>query len=158
MKHPDHDSLSAFLDNEISDELHRHIQSHITECSSCAVLVESLRTARERVQDVESVELPDTFASNVSTKVRSRMSQENEWSVIEKMAEKVLTGIAVVVVMIFITVTLLDLRDPASETRTAGLFDLYIRDSTVANLVTAESITRDDVLAAALTHEEGLTP
>jgi len=158
MNHPHHILVQAYLDEDLPSSEAGQIRDHIDGCASCQRTVQELREAKLSIRALDGIALPSTFAADISSAVRSTVDQEAEWSIIEKTAEKILTGIAIVVLFLLVASNLFVDETELREARTAGLLELFIRDTTVVRIVTAESLTRDDILAVALTREEGTTP
>lgn len=158
MKHPATDIMLAVIDGHVTSDEAKAARSHIESCAVCEGEVRRMRSVISRIREAEGLDLPAGFASDIASTVRARVDQETEWSHIEKSAERVLTGIAIVVVILLAVTTVFNDQPVNGDARTAGLIDYYIQDTTVARLVSAESITRDDVLAAALTEDQRQTP
>ncbi len=158
MDHPSPRTLQEHVDGMLNGHDEQEVRSHVGSCRSCSLTVSELMLARHRVRDLPGLSLPPDFAANVATAVRSRAEEEQEWSVIEKTAEKLLAGIAIIVILLLTASETLFRPDESGVAQTAGLLEVYIRDTTTVRLLSSETITRDDVLAAALTPAEDGTP
>jgi anti-sigma factor RsiW len=51
--------LSAYLDDETSDELCMEIERHLEDCTNCRVVVDTLRKTVELVRDLPQPDLPE---------------------------------------------------------------------------------------------------
>jgi len=64
--------LSNYLDGEISPDLRRDIEAHVTQCRHCAALLDSTHNLIVLIADERRLELPVGF----SGRLRKRLEKE----------------------------------------------------------------------------------
>lgn len=138
------------FDGELSNALSDEVNGHIGRCADCASFLEALRLTSSTLRSSADIEFSETWSAKTAAAVRSRVSIESEWSVIEKTAEKIFVALALIVILLMsFGPTNGDVPD-GNQVSSVGFLNLYIQDTTVARMVASSKLSKDDVLAAAL--------
>ncbi len=153
MKHLTREKLNLFVDGQLGGGEASDVREHLSGCSGCSRLHSDLISLRTRLQSVPPPDLPASFAQTVLDRTRSEAGQEQEWTIIEKTAEKVLAGLTFAALVLWALSSGMNGISDRQAERSAGLLDVYIRDSSTVKLMSGETLTRDDLLAAALMQE-----
>jgi hypothetical protein len=108
------------------------------------------RGLRKSVRDAGNIRLSGEFAKHTVAVVRMRYQTEEEWSIIEKTAEKIFVGLAILVLLLMTFGPTNGDVPGESQVQRPGVFNEYLSDTTVVRLVASGQLSKDDVLAAAL--------
>lgn len=68
------DSLTAYLDGELTAAEARILRAHIAECAECRAEIELLRRSYDALACLDEVSVPETLAPGVKARVRRRRS------------------------------------------------------------------------------------
>jgi len=62
--------LNGFVDGLLDDESQAAVAAHLRKCPACAALVETLREARDLLQQAESITASQQFERRLKTRLR----------------------------------------------------------------------------------------
>jgi anti-sigma factor (TIGR02949 family) len=67
-------ALSDYVDGDVSPELRRELERHLSECRTCQVLYDTTRKTLQIVTNVGSFEVPEAASERLVTKIMSRLT------------------------------------------------------------------------------------
>jgi len=143
--------ISAFVDRELNDSQAATAREHLRSCAECRLFEQGLRSLGEDIRFAGDVNLTEQFTNNVLRAVRRDDEEVRSWFPAERAARHLVVGLSVIVVVFISLATMARPEDPV-------LIEPYLAgeqaDSSVTrSLLTKESISKDDVLFAALTRK-----
>ncbi len=141
--------LSAYADEEVTDEERRFVEDHVGGCRDCRSQLAQMRTLKRTVHAAGDIELPYSFANEVVRSIHHDDEVNISWNDIEHLAFRFVLGLTVVVLLL-VGITSFQQRSDVlpMERYMTGLNP----DSAASQLLTKQgSITRDDVMFAVLT-------
>ncbi len=143
--------ISAFVDRELNDSQAVTVREHLRSCAECRLFERGLRSLGEDIRLAGDVHLAGKFADNVLRAVRRDDEEVRSWFPAEQAARRLVAGLSVIAVVFVSLATMARPEDPV-------LIEPYLTgepaDSSVTrSLLTKESISKDDVLFAALTRK-----
>lgn len=97
---------SAYIDNMLSNEEKLDFENHISECQSCNIAFENLKLIIEVTNDVEEVELPINFSSELRAKLELERNSKNKEVSFKR--KKTLSGIVAGLLIIISSATLIN--------------------------------------------------
>lgn len=68
---------SAYIDNMLSKEERLEFENHINECEYCNISLQNLKTIVESINELEEVELPRNFSSELMIKLQNEKNSKN---------------------------------------------------------------------------------
>ena len=69
--------ISNYLDDDLSPDLRRTLEAHLTTCRTCQILLDSVRKTLRIVTDSGSFELPLEKASPLVERIMARVRRED---------------------------------------------------------------------------------
>lgn len=72
------DSISAYLDNTLSDEMRDLVQEHLNHCKICSAVVDSTRNIVRLTADDRVFELPLGFSERLHARLDAEMLREGD--------------------------------------------------------------------------------
>ncbi len=141
--------LSAFIDHELDASEEAIVADHLTTCPECRVRVNQLATLGRNIRAAGNYELPFSFASSVARSIHHGEEVDVSWDGIEHYVRKFVLGLAAFVLLLIGLSTIRQSDEPITMERyLSGLTS----DTAAAQILTKHgSVTRDDVVVAALT-------
>ena len=148
-----HDSvrklLSALVDGEIDDAGRSAVKEHLKDCPDCLKFEKTLRGVSSGIRGVAPFELREGFAQDVVRTIRRREEETRAWSPVELLARRLVLGLAAMV-LIFVSLAMVaQQEEPVVVER--FLSGEQVDSSTTRLLLAKETISKDDVLIAAVT-------
>jgi len=70
--------FADYLENQVSPEVRKELELHLSQCRACHVLYDSSRKTIQIVTDSSSFELPQNVADPIVDKVISRLRSEQD--------------------------------------------------------------------------------
>jgi hypothetical protein len=70
--------LSHILEDDVSPDLRRKIEHHLSECRLCTVLLDSTRKTITILTDTGSFELPDTLSDRLTAMIMERVRADEK--------------------------------------------------------------------------------
>jgi anti-sigma factor (TIGR02949 family) len=67
-------ALSDYVDGDVSPELCRELERHLSECRTCRVLYDTTRKTLEIVTNVGSFEVPEAASERLVKRIMSRLT------------------------------------------------------------------------------------
>lgn len=67
-------ALSDYVDGDVSPDLRRELERHLSECRTCQVLYDTTRKTLQIVTNVGSFEVPEAASERLVTKIMSRLT------------------------------------------------------------------------------------
>ena len=141
--------ISAFVDNELSEQEANSLRTHIEGCPACKKHVQELRSLRTSIREAASVELPETFIYAVRRAVRQEEQEYVLWLAPERFARNVVVALCILVAAV---VGIGSYVTPQAGTGEDRYVTSEPADS-AAHVVmgTQRELSKDDVMIAALT-------
>ena len=68
--------LSEFLDDAVDVEIKRKLESHVTECPNCWVVVDTTKKTLQVYKGMEPQEIPEDIRSRLMNALRRKMEAE----------------------------------------------------------------------------------
>ena len=69
--------ISNYLDDDLSPDIRRALEAHLTTCRTCQILLDSVRKTLRIVTDSGSFELPLEKASPLVERIMARVRRED---------------------------------------------------------------------------------
>ncbi len=69
--------ISNYLDEDLSPDIRRALEAHLSTCRTCQILIDSVRKTLRIVTDSGSVELPVENSSRLVQRIMARVRSEN---------------------------------------------------------------------------------
>lgn len=143
--------ISAFVDGELNVMQAESVREHLVSCADCRLFEEGLRSLGEDIRSAGDVNLTEQFTNNVLRATRRDDEEARSWFPAEQAARRLVVGLSVIAAVFVSLATMARPEDPV-------LIEPYLAgepaDSSVTrSLLTKESISKDDVLFAALTRK-----
>ncbi len=69
--------ISNYLDEDLSPDIRRALEAHLSTCRTCQILLDSVRKTLRIVTDSGSVELPVEDSSRLVQRIMARVRSEN---------------------------------------------------------------------------------
>jgi anti-sigma factor (TIGR02949 family) len=66
-------ALSEYLDGNVSPELRRELERHLTECRTCQVLYDTTKKTLQIVTNVGSFEVPEAASERLVKRIMSKL-------------------------------------------------------------------------------------
>lgn len=66
-------ALSDYVDGDVSPELRRELERHLSECRTCQVLYDTTRKTLQIVTSVGSFELPEAASERLVKRIMSKL-------------------------------------------------------------------------------------
>lgn len=82
---------SAYIDNMLSEQEKLEFENHINECEYCNISLQNLKIIVESINELEEVELPRNFSSELEIKLQNEKNSKNRMVLFNK--KKLLSGI-----------------------------------------------------------------
>ena len=82
---------SAYIDNMLSEQERLEFENHINECEYCNISLQNLKIIVESINELEEVELPRNFSSELTIKLQNEKNSKNRMVFFNK--KKLLSGI-----------------------------------------------------------------
>ncbi len=143
-----HALLSAFIDHEVNASEETFVTEHLTLCAECRQRVNQLVTLKRNVYAAANIELPYSFASSLGRSIHHEEELDVSWVGIEHYAQKFVLGLAMLVLLL---VGLTTFRQNDESFPVERYLSGLTSDSAASQILTKRSsVTRDDVLIAAL--------
>jgi anti-sigma factor RsiW len=141
--------VSAFIDNELSDDDRSVVVDHLKTCVDCNQRINHLVALKHNVHSTGNVELPYAFASTLTRSIHHNEEVTVSWLGIERYALKYVFGLVALVVLLIAVTSYRQDSDPLPVERyISGISS----DSADSHILTKQgAITRDDVMFAAFT-------
>ena len=141
--------ISAFVDNELSEQEANSLRTHVEGCPVCKKHVQELRTLRTSIREAASVVLPESFVYAVQRAVRREEQEYVIWLAPERFARNVVVALCILVAVMVGVGSYLTPQAGAGE-------DRYVSSEpadSAAHVVmgTQRELSKDDVMIAALT-------
>ncbi|MBI2620052.1 MAG: zf-HC2 domain-containing protein [Ignavibacteriales bacterium] len=142
---------SAFVDGEINELDRNRVQRHLLACPECRAYERGLRSLSDDIRASADANLPASFPYTVMRAVRKDEEDVRQWFPVERAARRLL-GVLCAVVILFVGVGMM--ITPAEPV----LIEPYLAgepadSSVIRTLLTKDSISKDDVLLAAVTRK-----
>ena len=67
-------ALSDYVDGDVSPDLRRELERHLSECRTCQVLYDTTRKTLQIVTNAGSFEVPEAASERLVTKIMSRLT------------------------------------------------------------------------------------
>ena len=67
--------LGNYLDGEVADEIRLQLESHLSHCQTCTVLVDSTRKTLKIVTDAGSFDLPQAVFQPIEERIMARIRE-----------------------------------------------------------------------------------
>ena len=67
-------ALSNYIDGDVSPDLRRELEQHLSECRTCQVLYDTTRKTLHIVTNVGSFEVPETVSEQLVKLIMSRLT------------------------------------------------------------------------------------
>jgi anti-sigma factor RsiW len=141
--------LSAYVDNELSDNELKSVQAHVEGCALCQQQVQVLRAIRTSIREAASVVLPETFVYSVQRAVRQQEQEYVIWLGPERFARNIVVALCALVFSLVAVGSYLTPQPVVGEER-------YLSgepsDSAAHAVIGSQrELSKDDVMIAALT-------
>lgn len=139
-----------FADGLMPEQLRRQVERHRTECQECARRVDTFLSVRSSVRSLHVPALSRAFAERVTEQVMGEGRTDERWIGPERIAAQTVLALAVLVAL------LIALSGPTAEattTATESILSAVPADSSAFMLSSPSSLSRDEVLLAALGRE-----
>lgn len=138
--------ISAARDGELDDSRKQVVRQHLESCAECRLYERGLRSLREEIHAAADVELTEGFTRGV---LRAVGRDDESWFPAERAARRLVFGLALVAA---VSVGLTTMARPAEPVLLEPYLTGEPTDSSVTrSLLTKETISKDDVLFAAVT-------
>jgi len=98
--------ISFYIDESISDNDKSIVEEHIKSCQSCQNYFNELKSIINQVNNIEDVELPENFHSELMGRVKNSLSKENNVIDLSKFNWKKISSIAAVFFVAFLGINL----------------------------------------------------
>lgn len=66
-------SLSAYLDDGVPADVRRELEAHLTDCSTCEILVDSMRKTLRIVSENSCYEIPEEVSGRILARIRTEL-------------------------------------------------------------------------------------
>lgn len=147
--------LSAYVDNELSENDAQSVREHLEECAQCQRQVQVLRAIRMSIRDAASVVLPETFVYSVQRAIRQEEQEYVVWLGPERFARNLVAALSIIVLTLVAVGSYLT-PQAVVGLPVAGGEERYISsepsDSAAHALLGSQrELSKDDVIIAALT-------
>ena len=96
--------LSLYIDNELDDETSKLVKEHVELCSSCKDELVQLQQVVKMCNEVDEVELPDSFNEVLHQKLKlehKKMEDDKKIIVMRNRILKTITSVAAIFIVIF---------------------------------------------------------
>ncbi len=96
--------LSLYIDNELDDETSKLVKEHVELCSSCKDELVQLQQVVKMCNEVDEVELPDSFNEVLHQKLKlehKKMEDDKKITVMRNRILKTITSVAAIFIVIF---------------------------------------------------------
>ena len=141
--------LSSFIDEEVSESDRLTVTAHLNSCPECRTIMNELMTIKHNVHTAGDIDLPYGFAHSLTRSLHHKQDVMKSWLGIEQSAQRLVFGLAVVVLIIVGLTSFIQNEEASSVEHYANEF---VSDSgSTAVLMKRGSISNDDVLIAVLT-------
>jgi len=67
-------ALSDYVDGDVSPDLRRELERHLSECRTCQVLYDTTRKTLQIVTNVGSFEVPEAASERLVTRIMKRLT------------------------------------------------------------------------------------
>ena len=67
-------ALSNYIDGDVSPDLRRELEQHLSDCRTCQVLYDTTRKTLHIVTNVGSFEVPETVSEQLVKRIMSRLT------------------------------------------------------------------------------------
>ena len=143
--------ISALKDGELTGADAQAATSHLETCPECRAYRELLNQTRTVIREKGVMELSSAFTGRVMRSVRTDEEQVQTWLPVEQFARHLVLGLSLAVVLVVTVSLMFHPSDPV-------LIEPYLAgehsDSSVTRtLLTNDTISKDDVLFAAVTRK-----
>jgi len=90
---------SAYIDNMLSSEEKLEFESHINRCEYCNVKLQNLKIIVESANEIEEVDLPINFSSELKTKLEKekKFKSKNVMSNKKRMLSAIVAGLLIII-------------------------------------------------------------
>jgi len=69
------DELSEFLDEDVNDDVRQELQTHLTQCPNCWVMVDTTKKTIQIYKGLEAEPLPNGLKSRLMGALQNRMQE-----------------------------------------------------------------------------------
>lgn len=97
---------SAYIDNMLSDQEKQKFESHINRCENCSIAFENLKLIVESVNEVEEIELPTNFSSQLNEKLQGAGGPRSKLALFR--SNKIFTSVAAAVLIFVLSLSLIN--------------------------------------------------
>lgn len=141
--------ISAFVDNELSEQEVNSLRTHLEGCATCKQQVQELSALRASIREAATVVLPEAFVYAVQRAVRREEQEYVTWLAPERFARNAVVALCILVALMLGVGSYLAPQAGQGEDR---YFTSEPSDS-AAHVVlgTQRELSKDDVMIAALT-------
>jgi anti-sigma factor RsiW len=142
--------ISAYKDGELVEHDVQVVQDHMHSCRECREYLVLLQATGDIIRGADVVHLGPEFTNGVMRSVRRDEEQSMLWLPVEQFARRLVLGLSFAVIL-FVTLSMM------FQPREPVVIEPYLAgersDSSVTRtLLTKDTISKDDVLLAAVTH------
>jgi anti-sigma factor RsiW len=141
--------LSSFIDDEVSESERLTVKAHLDSCPECKITVTQLMTIKRNVHTAGDFDLPYGFAHVLIRSIHHKQDVSMSWLGIEQSAQRLVFGLAIVVLMIVGLTSFKKSEEPSSAEHYVN--GLVADTGSTEVLMKRNSISNDDVLIAVLT-------
>ena len=67
-------ALSNYIDGDVSPDLRRELEHHLSECRTCQVLYDTTRKTLQVVTNVGTFEVPEAVSEQIVKRIMSRLT------------------------------------------------------------------------------------
>lgn len=141
--------LSSFIDEEVSESDRLIVTAHLASCPDCKNTMNEMMTIKRSVHTAGDYDLPYGFAHSLTRSLHHKQDVALSWLGIEQSAQRLVFGLAVVVLMI---VGLTSFKQNEETSSAEHYVNGLVADTgSTEMLMKRSSISNEDVLIAVLT-------
>lgn len=149
MKHKKiYEMLNQYHDGELANEQIPVVEGHLKDCPSCREMLAEWRAVSNEIKLIESYNLPVGFSQRVVRSVRAQQKESDVWLPVALSARRWVGALSMIVVLLFAISFISEPEQPIiMESYLAG----DVNDSAYGSLLQKETVSKDDILLAAVT-------